>query len=167
MFKKILIVLLFISTVVAAQGNKAKPVLHEISNKEIVQSVYPNAAKVEKVNAYWFKVLDSNNKSIGYAMSSANFCNNIIGYNNTTPVMILTDNKWVIKKVAILSNCETLSYVSRLEKKGFFNLWDGKTLKEAKTVRPDGYTGATCTAIAVSKNIDFLLNKGVKVLPKN
>jgi Na+-translocating ferredoxin:NAD+ oxidoreductase RnfG subunit len=81
--------------------------------------------------------------------------------------MILTDKKGVIQKVALLSNWETLSYVRKLEKKGFFDLWVGKPLKEAKMVKVDGYTGATLTATAVSKNVDFLLNTGSKKLPKN
>jgi Na+-translocating ferredoxin:NAD+ oxidoreductase RnfG subunit len=81
--------------------------------------------------------------------------------------MILTDNKGVIQKVALLTNWETLGYVNKLEKRGFFDLWNGKTLKDAKAVKIDGYTGATCTATAVSKNVDFLLNTGSKKLPKN
>jgi hypothetical protein len=172
MFSKLLIAILLTSGSIFAQEKpkskrEAKPVFHEISNKDVVQSVFPEAAKVEKVNDYWFKVIDSENKTIGFAMSSMSFCNEVKGYNQPTPVMILTDKKWVIQKVSLLSNWETLGYVKKLEKKGFFNLWVGKTLKQAKTVRPDGYTGATCTAIAVGKNIDFLLNKGMTVLPKN
>jgi hypothetical protein len=65
----------------------------------------------------------------------------------------------------LLSNWETLSYIRKLEKKGFFNLWVGKTLSEAKSVHPDGFTGATMTVVAVKKNVDFLLNKGSKALP--
>ena len=99
-------------------------------------------------------------------MSSLPYCLTVKGYNNTTPIMILTDKKWVIQKVALLTNWETLGYVKKLQKKGFFDLWVGKSLKEAKSVQIDGYTGATCTAVAVSKNVDFLLSNGTKVLPK-
>jgi hypothetical protein len=45
-------------------------------------------------------------------------------------------------------------------------LWAGKSLKDAKTVTPDGYSGATRTALAVAKNVDFLLTNGLKLLPK-
>jgi len=171
MFRIILIALVFVSSAVYAGDRERdpkdkKPVLHEISNKDVVKSVYPEAVKVEKVNDYWYSVLDNENHPLGYAMSSTPYCKNIKGYNETTPVMILTDRKWVIKKVAILSNWETLSYIRKLEKKGFFNLWVGKTLTEAKSVRPDGYTGATMTVVAVTKNVNFLLKNGVKKLPK-
>ena len=171
MSKGILVILVFISSVAFAQekpreGKDSKAVLHEVSNKEVVQSVYQDAAKVEKVNNYWYRILNSSNKTIGFAMSSATYCPQIKGYNDVTPVMILTDKNWVIKKVAILSNYETPGFVRKLEKKGFFNLWVGKTLNEAKTVEVDGYTGATFTAMSVSKNVDFLLKNGLKKMPK-
>lgn len=146
---------------------KPIPVQHEVSNKDVVQSVFPEATKVEKVNNFWFKVIDSENKVIGFAMSSMTYCNDVKGYNKTTPVMIITDKNLVVKKVGLLSNWETLGYVKKLERNGFFDLWVGKTLKEAMAVIPDGYTGATYTANAVIKNVDFLLSKGIAVLPKN
>jgi hypothetical protein len=174
-FKSILIALVFISIAVCGQESEEReakekrrpPVFREVSNKDVVVSVFPDAVKVEKVNDYWYSILKADNSCIGFAMSSMPYCLDVKGYNNTTPVMIITDKSWLIKKVAILSNWETLSYVRRLDKKGFFNLWVGKTLKEAIGIKPDGYTGATLTAIAVSKNVDFLLKKGSKKLPKS
>ena len=171
MFKKFLIALVFITSAVYAQERKRdpeekKPVFREISNKTVVQSVYADAVKVEKVNDYWYSILDVDDQILGYAMSSVPFCQNVKGYNNLTPVMIITDKNWVIQKVAILSHWETLSYVRKLEKNGFFKLWNGKSLTEAKDVVPDGFTGATLTVKAVAKNVDFLLKKGSKKLPK-
>ena len=170
MYRRIVFVLLLVGNMVFAQdrpggGKDKNPVLHEVSNKDVVQSIYPDAVKVEKVNDYWYRILDNENHPLGYAMSSVPFCQNVKGYNDHTPVMILTDKKWVIKKVALLSNWETLGYTRKLEKKGFFDLWVGKTLKQAKSVKPDGFTGATMTVTAVTKNVDFLLAKGAKVLP--
>ena len=116
------------------KGRKQVPVLTEVSNKEIVQSIFPNAAKVDKLNEYWFKVVDDKSKVLGYAMSSVPFCKEVIGYNNTTPVMIITNSKGVIQKVSLLTHWETMGYVVKLERMGFFNLWNGKSLKDAKNV---------------------------------
>lgn len=164
----LLTISLFACFTIVAQGHKKKspPVLHEVSNKEIVQSVYPDAVKVEKQNDYWFKIVNAKSKILGYALSSEPFCKNVIGYNNTTPVLIVTDKNRVIRKIAILSNWETPSYVIKLETKGFFNLWNGKSLAEAKKVQLDAYTGATLTAKAVKQNVDFLIENGLKVSPK-
>lgn len=168
MHYRLLLVLFFISAALSAQQKKEapKPVFREISNKDIVQNVFPDATKVEKENQFWFRILDANNKVLGYAMSSSPFCQDIKGYHNTTPVLIVTDSNLVIKKIAMLSNWESLGYVRKLEKKGFFDLWNDKTIKDARSIQADGYTGATMTARAVSKNVDFLLDNGLKNLPK-
>lgn len=172
-YKGILILLVLVTNGVFGQENEKEPkekrkppVFHEISNKEVVTGVFPDAVKVEKVNEYWYSILNNESKPIGFAMSSVPFCKNVKGYNNLTPVMIITNKDFVIQKVAILSNWETLSYIRKLTKKGFFDLWTGKTLSEAKSVKPDGFTGATLTVVSVTKNVGFLLSKGSTKLPK-
>lgn len=161
----LLSILLALSICIQAQDKKGKPVFHEVNNKDVVQSVFPGAQKVEKLNDYWFKIYE-NNTLLGYAMSSVPFCKDVIGYNDRTPVLIITDNKLIIKKVALLSNWETAGYVNRLTKKGFFNLWNNMSIKQAQKVEIDGYTGATITAVAVEKNVQFLLKNGIKCMPK-
>jgi len=166
-FKNMVVALLLLSgAATAQQPQKEPPVLHQVSNQLVVQSIYPSATKVEKVNDYWYKVLDAQSTILGYAMNSADYCKDVKGYSDLTPVMIITDKTFVIKKVAILTHWETLSYVKRLEKKGFFNCWVGKPIKEAKSAKMDGYSGATVTASSVKKNVDFLLKKGSGKIPK-
>jgi len=167
MFKKVFITLFLSSTVAfAQQTKKPEPVFHQISNKQLVQSVYPEAAKVVKVNAYWYKVVSSNQEILGYALSSANYCKDVKGYNDVTPVMIITDKNYIIEKVALLSNYETQSYVNKLEKNGFFRSLVGKSIKNVCTDQLDGYTGATYTANAITENVEFLLKNGSRKLPR-
>lgn len=161
-------VLLTLTISVSSQRRHKKelaPVLTQVSNKEIVQSVFPQATKVEKINEFWFKIVDNKNKLYGYAMNSVTYCKDIIGYNNVTPVMIVTDKKFVIKKVALLSHYETIGYIRRMMQAGFFNSWNEVSLREAVKIQPDGWSGATMTADAVKKNVDFLVMNGLKVLP--
>jgi transcriptional regulator of nitric oxide reductase len=148
------------------RANDAAPVLHQVSNKDVVQSVFPEATKVEKVNDFWYKIINDKNKIYGYAMTSTDYCKDVIGYNNTTPIMVITDKKFVIKKIALLSHYETLAYIKRLEKMGFFNTWDDLKLNEVPKIKIDAYTGATVTAKAVEKNLLFLVEKGSKKLPR-
>ena len=150
----------------SAQRRQAEPVLTKISNKDVVQSVFPEATKVEKVNDYWFKIVNDKNKVYGYAMTSTEYCKDVIGYNNTTPIMVLTDKKFNIKKIALLSHYETLGYIRRLEKMGFFSNWNDVKLADIPKIKPDGYSGATKTAKAVEKNLLFLVENGSKSLPK-
>lgn len=167
--KKILIFIALFSSMLYAQVEPKKkpiPVLHEVSNKDVVQSVFPEAVKVDKLNDFWFRILDSQSKVLGFALSSMPYCKEVVGYNNTTPIMIITDKKMIILKTALLTNWETLGYVRKLEKKGFFDLWNGKKLNDAAKVELDAYIGATVTAKAVGKNVEFLIANGSKKLPK-
>jgi len=75
MYRRIVFVLLLVGNMVFAQdrpggGKDKNPVLHEVSNKDVVQSIYPDAVKVEKVNDYWYRILNAKSKTIGFAMSS-------------------------------------------------------------------------------------------------
>ncbi|MEZ7867604.1 MAG: FMN-binding protein [Paludibacteraceae bacterium] len=166
---KFLIVFLFSASLAFSQGrmNQQRETVHEVSNKDVVQSIYPTAAEVKKANDYWYNIIDNQGKVLGYAMNSKTYCQDVIGYRKQTPVMIITSKNGEIRKVALLTNYETPGYVNLLEKNGFFNLWNGKNLKEAQQVEIDGYSGATVTALAVEKNVKFLLEKGLKVKPKS
>ena len=167
MYFRFILVLLAFSTLTFAQRGRrnAEPVIHEISNKAVVQSIYPDAVKVEKVNEFWYQILNNENKVIGYAMNSQTVCAGIKGYKGMTPVMVMTDKKGKIQKVALLTHCETLSYVRLLENSGFFSQWNAESLKEAALITLDAYSGATETALAVEKHVRFLLEKGANSFP--
>jgi Na+-translocating ferredoxin:NAD+ oxidoreductase RnfG subunit len=161
-----LMVLLMASVYVFAQGPHQRPaVLREVSNQQVVQSVYPDASTVKKSGAFWYKILNEKGKILGYALNSTDYCKDVKGHSGATPVMIVTDKKFVIQKVSLLSSFETDGFVKRLETSGFFNKWNGKALRKAKLDKLDGYTGATMTARAVEKNVNFLLENGGKKLP--
>lgn len=146
------------------QGRPA--VLVEVSTQSVYQEVFPEGTDLKKANDYWFKILNAKGKTVGYALNSIDYCKDVKGYANATPVMIVTDKKFVIKKVAMLSNYESPNFVQRLITSGFFKNWNDKKIKEAKKDKVDGYTGATFTANAVVKNVNFLLENGGKKLPK-
>jgi Na+-translocating ferredoxin:NAD+ oxidoreductase RnfG subunit len=164
----ITIVLLFFTlSLISQQRNarEAKPIFTEVSNKAVVQSVYPEATKVEKINDFWFKIVDDKNKLYGYAMNSTPYSSNFPGYNGPTPVLIITDKSLIIKKVALLSHYETPGYIRRMNQMGFFNSWDEVKLQEAIKIVPDGWTGATLTAESVKKNVDYMVENGLNNRP--
>ena len=163
----LIFILLLTSTLTTAQRGKrnADLIIHEVSNKAIVQSVYPTAVKVEKVNDFWYQILNKENKVIGYAMNSQTICSDIKGYKGATPVMIVTDKKGKIKNVALLTHYETLGYVRMLEDAGFFSQWNNKNIKEAGKQTLDAYSGATETALAIEKHVQFLLKNGENTFP--
>ncbi len=145
----------------AANSKKETPVFKDISGMDVIKTVFPDAAAVEKVNTIWFKIVDNSKKLLGYTLSSKPYSEGIIGYHNTTPVIIITDKNKVIQKVAMLSNWESLAYTRKLERQNFFNTWNGLKVPDAVTKRStvDGYSGATYTASAVTKNVELILQK--------
>ena len=81
----------------------------------------------------------------------------VIGYNGTTPLNI-TINNGVIEKIEVLDNQESPGYLKRAKDK-VLPQYIGKTVAEAKKLKPDIATGATYTSEALIKNIQMGLDK--------
>ena len=136
----------------------------EVSGLEIVKSIYPDAYKIEKGNGVWFNIVDANKTVLGYCLSSKLYSDDIIGYNSTTTVIIITDKSKIIKKVAILSNWETATILKKLERQNYFNSWNGLKINDALKKKPsvDSYSGATITAEALSENVKIILKRAAQ-----
>jgi len=166
MKKYFVIYFLLLSTSVFSRSqNEGSLAVHQVSNENLIRSIFPQADKAERINDYWFGIIDNYGKVIGYALSSKPYCWNIRGYYGETPVVIITDKQFIIRKIALLSHRESLTYVKMLEKNGFFKLWEAKSFLEASSVKADAYSGATQTAKAIGENVSFLLDKGSKSMP--
>ena len=81
----------------------------------------------------------------------------VIGYNGTTPLNITVKNG-VIENIEVLENQESPSYLKRATAK-VLPQYIGKTVAEAKKLKPDIATGATYTSEALIKNIQMGLDK--------
>ncbi len=160
-----LIALLIIAQISFAQNGQRKdnPILKEVSGLEVIKTVFNDAESVQKDGSVWFKIIDKSGKKIGYTLSSKPFTQDIIGYHNTTPIIVIMDNSKVIKKVALLSHYESTGYVNRLNRQGFFDNWNGLKPEQVleKKAQLDSYTGATITAKAVEKNMEIIIKKAL------
>ena len=81
----------------------------------------------------------------------------VIGYNGTTPLNITVKNG-VIENIEVLENQESPAYLKRAKEK-VLPQYIGKTVAEAKKLKPDIATGATYTSEAIIKNIQMGLDK--------
>ena len=77
----------------------------------------------------------------------------VIGYNGTTPLNITIKNG-VIENIEVLENQESPGYLKRATAK-VLPQYIGKTVAEAKKLKPDIATGATYTSEALIKNIQM------------
>ena len=80
----------------------------------------------------------------------------VIGYNGTTPLNITVKNG-VIENIEVLPNQESPNYLKRAKDK-VLPQYIGKTVAEAKKLKPDIATGATYTSEALIKNIQMGLD---------
>jgi electron transport complex protein RnfG len=91
-----------------------------------------------------------------YVVNTTEIAKDVEGYNGPTPLKVYIKNG-KIEKIEYLSNDETPKYwnavVKHMEGK-----WDGKTVKEAKTMKVDGRTGATYSSDAVKENVKRALD---------
>ena len=87
----------------------------------------------------------------------------VIGYNGTTPLNITVKNG-VIENIEVLENQESPAYLKRAKDK-VLPQYIGKTVAEAKKLKPDIATGATYTSEAIIKNIQRGLDKAKSTSP--
>ena len=84
---------------------------------------------------------------------TGDIANKVIGYNGTTPLNITVKNG-VIESIEVLENQESPAYLKRAKDK-VLPQYIGKTVAEAKKLKPDIATGATYTSEALIKNIQM------------
>lgn len=88
---------------------------------------------------------------------TGDIANKVIGYNGTTPLNITVKNG-VIENIEVLPNQESPGYLKRAKDK-VLPQYIGKTVAEAKKLKPDIATGATYTSEALIKNIQMGLDQ--------
>ena len=95
---------------------------------------------------------------------TGDIANKVIGYNGTTPLNITVKNG-VIENIEVLPNQESPAYLKRAQDK-VLPQYIGKTVAEAKKLKPDIATGATYTSEAIIKNIQMGLDKAKSTTDK-
>ena len=121
-----------------------------------IVAAFPTVKTVKK-QAKWTEVYDGDRKLLGYAVYSSPASDGIKGFNGATPVMIALDAKKVIKGVYMLPNIETPQFAQRVIDAGFFNNWNGLTIKQARKKNVDTVSGATYTSRAVAQSVQAAL----------
>ena len=103
------------------------------------------------------KKTTSKKASTTQVIYTGDIASKVIGYNGTTPLNIKVKNG-VIEDIEVLPNQESPSYLKRAKDK-VLPQYIGKTIAEAKSLKPDIATGATYTSQALIKNIQMGLDQ--------
>ena len=122
----------------------------------VVVAAFPTVKSVQK-ESKWTKVLDKDGKLLGYAVYSKPASDGIKGYNGETPVMIALNAKKKITGVYALPNSETPKFAKRVADAGFYNNWNGLSIKKALKKKVDTVSGCTFTSRSVMQSVQAAL----------
>lgn len=95
--------------------------------------------------------------STSQVIYTGDIANKVIGYNGTTPLNITVKNG-IIESIEVLPNQESPGYLKRAKDK-VLPQYIGKSVADAKKLKPDIATGATYTSEALIKNIQMGLEQ--------
>lgn len=165
MFRYSLNLVLLLSCVILVTGfaraNKSAPEQSQVDQTQVadgklpeeVVHFFPKATKVYEEKGVRTIVVDSKDKKLGFLLYTSPYSDSVEGYNGPTPVAIAFDTEGRIMGTMMLENAETPSFALRVEKKGLFDSWTGKTAEEALAQEVDAVSGATYTSTSVITSV--------------
>lgn len=123
----------------------------------IIAAIMLLVAGTTSLDARTKKKSTAKKASTSQVIYTGDIANKVIGYNGTTPLNITVKNG-VIENIEVLPNQESPGYLKRAKDK-VLPQYIGKTVSEAKKLKPDIATGATYTSEALIKNIQMGLDQ--------
>lgn len=123
----------------------------------IIAAIMLLVAGTASLDARTKKKSTAKKASTSQVIYTGDIANKVIGYNGTTPLNITVKNG-VIENIEVLPNQESPGYLKRAKDK-VLPQYIGKTVSEAKKLKPDIATGATYTSEALIKNIQMGLDQ--------
>lgn len=141
-----------------AQQQKAQPQVNADGIDMVIVKAFPSVKKINKTEK-WTEVYNEKGVLLGYAVYSKPASDGIKGYNGETPVMIALNAKKVICGVYALPNTETPKFAQKVQESGFYDNWNGLTIKKALKKKVDTVSGATFTSRAVAQSVVAALEK--------
>ncbi len=136
----------------------AAPLVNADGIDMAIVKAFPTVKKVTKTEK-WTEVYDDKGVLLGYAVYSKPASDGIKGYNGETPVLIALNAKKKITGVYLLSNNETPRFAQRVQESGFYDNWNGLSIKKARKKKVDTVSGATYTSRAIAQSVQAALER--------
>lgn len=139
------IMLLFLSLGAASPAeDSAMPFLDGVKQR------FPGFKELEKTAPFTYSIRGENGRLLGRLLQeTAGDADRKTGYAGTIPVALCLGTDGRITGVLSGPNQETPRYIRMLEKKKFFERWNGMTLEEAAERQVDAVTRATYSSDAI------------------
>ena len=108
----------------------------------------------------WFDVLDASGRTIGFAMRTSPFADDVHGFQGPSDTLITFDVDRKLKGIAIRKSYDNQPYVRYVQEDEYFNqeVFTGRTLDELaildlEEAEVEGVSGATETSMGVARGI--------------
>jgi uncharacterized protein with FMN-binding domain len=144
-----LILMLTIALNIQSGNNRSASTTKSNLNKVYLKALGFGGQKFTKKSTGVWKL---NNGITIYSTDA--YGSHIRGYAGPTPLFIAVNEKGKIVSIAAAQNFETEEYFSYVLESPLLKKWNGKTLKEAATFKPDAVTGATYSSTAVIRTVN-------------
>ncbi len=145
--KTVLIALILLSSSIYALS--ASKTTKSVLNKEYVKALGFDGQKFTKESSGVWTL--GNGVKI---YSTDAYGSKIRGYAGPTPLFIAVSSKGKIISIVAAPNVETPEYFDQVLQSKLLTQWNGKTLTEASTLKPDIVTGATYSSYAVIRTVN-------------
>ena len=110
-------------------------------------------------------VFDAQGRRMGYALHTLPECREIKGYAGPTDTLLVFDDKWLVRGVAIRRSADTITHVHDVAHDPYFlKSWAGKSWSELgamdlKRAGVEGVSGASLTSMGLARSIVFRVQK--------
>ena len=131
---------------------------------EDAKSIFPTATELLSRDDGVFEVRQDG-KTVGFAMKSTPYSDEIGGFMGPTPLLIALDADAKVCKVVPLPNDETPRFFERVKKSDLFESWNGLTAAEAATKQVDAISGATFSSKSVIESMQARMEFLGKIEP--
>lgn len=123
-----------------------------------VKSLFPVYTRIEQVKQSVYKVYEGE-KFIGTLLNSSPKADSIVGYVNSTPLLVGLNTQNTIIGIQLLPNRESPDFIKKIVNSGMLERWKGTNIVNLSALNVDGVSGATYSSQAIIKSIRFTVNE--------
>lgn len=120
--------------------------------EESIRKYFPHYTELKRSSPVEYDVKEGE-KGVGKLILTTPIADDLIGYAGPVPLFLAVSDENIVLGLTLLENNESRGFVRRLEKRGFWDSWNGKRIEEVGKMEVEAVSGATLTSDAVRMGI--------------
>lgn len=120
--------------------------------EDSIRKYFPRYTGLERISPVEYDVKEGE-KEVGKLILTTPVADDLIGYAGPVPLFLAVSDEGIVSGLTLLENNESRGFVRRLERRGFFDSWNGKRIEEVGKMEVEAVSGATLTSEAVRMGV--------------